>query len=532
MNGGDDMGHYLNVGNEGFQRALRAKIYVDKSGLIAYTNDVMNTDDCYICVSRPRRFGKSMTANMLVAYYDKSCESKELFRELDISRTEKYEEHLNRHDVIFLNIQQILSRAGNAESIPGFIEKVVLEELKIQYPELVSSNSTYLPAVLETIFKSKEGNNQGFVFIIDEWDCIFREAKDDIEAQKKYLDFLKDLFKDRTYVALAYMTGILPIKKYGTHSALNIFREYSMTDPGMFAKYVGFTQTEVKQLCDEYGMDFESVKIWYDGYVFGDDLHIYNPKSVLDAMKNEKLKSFWVSTETYEALQIYIDLDLEGLKETILEMLSGNSCKIDTGTFQNDMTSIKSKDDVLTLLIHLGYLAYDENTQKVYIPNEEVRGEFLRAIKNGNRPELIRLIRVSDEILAATIQMDGEAVGKLFEEIHSMNVSPDFYNNEQALRSVVRMGYLSSIDEYVQIQELPSGKGYVDLVFWPRKGSEKPLMIVELKWNKKVDGAISQIKKNRYIQAIERYGGEILLVGINYDAKSKKHECVIEKYEK
>lgn len=526
------MGHYLNVGNEGFQRALRAKIYVDKSGLIEYTNDVMSTDDCYICVSRPRRFGKSMTANMLAAYYDRSCDSKELFQKLNISKCEKFEEHLNRHDVIFLNIQQILSRAGSADKIPDFIEHVVLEELGVLYTELIPSNTTHLPTVLETIFKNSGERNQGFVFVIDEWDCIFREAKEDIDAQKKYLDFLKDLFKDRTYVALAYMTGILPIKKYGTHSALNIFREYSMTDPGMFAEYVGFTQNEVEDLCKEYGMDFEGVKTWYDGYVFGTGLHIYNPKSVLDAMKNEKFKSFWVSTETYEALQIYIDLDLEGLKNTILEMLAGNKCKIDTGTFQNDMTSIKSKDDVLTLLIHLGYLAYDENTQRVYIPNEEVRGEFMRAIKNGNRPELIRLIRVSDEILAATIRMDGTAVGKLFEEIHSVNVAPDFYNNEQALRSVVRIGYLSSIDDYVQIQELPSGKGYVDLVFWPRKGSEKPLMIVELKWNKKVEGAIAQIKKNHYVQAIERYGGEILLVGINYDVKSKKHECLIEKYEK
>ena len=526
------MGHYLNVGNEGFQRALRAKIYVDKSELISYTNDVMSTDDCYICVSRPRRFGKSMTANMLVAYYDKSCDSKELFRELDVSKVETYEEHLNKHDVIFLNIQQIMSRAGSAEKIPEFIEKVVIKELKNQYMDLVPEQSTYLPAVLEIIFKSREGNNQGFVFVIDEWDCIFREAKDNTKAQKQYLDFLKDLFKDRTYVSLAYMTGILPIKKYGTHSALNIFREYSMTDPGMFAKYVGFTQSEVEELCDEYQMDFDSVKLWYDGYVFENDLHIYNPKSVLDAMKHEKLKSFWVSTETYEALQIYIDLDLEGLKETIIEMLSGSSCKIDTGTFQNDMMSIKSRDDVLTLLIHLGYLAYDENAKRVYIPNEEVRGEFLRAIKNGRRPELIRLIHVSDEILAATLRMDGEAVGKLFEEVHSFNVSPDFYNNEQALRSVVRMGYLGSVDDYVQIQELPSGKGYADLVFWPRQGSQKPLLLVELKWNKDVNGAIAQIKNNGYIQAIERYGGEILLVGINYDVKSKKHECVIEKYNK
>lgn len=477
------MGHYLNVGNEGFRRVLRAKIYVDKTMMIEYINSVIGTDDGFICVSRPRRFGKSMAANMLAAYYDRSCDSKELFDGLKVSTADDFEEHLNQHNVIFLNIQQILSQAGSAENVPAFIQESVLSELRSVYPDLVSKEMEYLPTALEAIFKGDAQASRGFVFIIDEWDCIFREAKEDTKAQKKYLDFLKDLFKDRIYVAVAYMTGILPIKKYGTHSALNVFHEYSMTDPGMFAEYVGFTENEVETLCEQYAMEFESVRKWYDGYVFADDLHVYNPKSVVDTMKSKKLKSFWVSTETYEALQIYIDLDEDGLKEAIIAMLSGERCKIDTGTFQNDMTSFKSKDDVLTLLIHLGYLAYDENTQSVYIPNEEVHGEFLRAIKNGGRPELMKILQISDELLSATLRMDANKVAALFEEIHSSNVAPNFYNNEQALRSTVRMAYLSSVDDYSEIQELPSGTGYAD----------------------------------------------VLLVGINYDEKSKKHECLIEK---
>ena len=220
---------------------------------------------------------------------------------------------------------------------------------------------------------------KGFVFVIDEWDCVFREYQEKKEAQKQYLDFLKDLLKDRTYVKVVYMTGILPIKKYGTQSALNNFDEYTMLDPTPMEQYMGFTESEVQMLCKQYGMDFEKMNRWYDGYIFSDDMHIYSPKSVVDAIRKKKIRNYWTSTETYEVLQVYIDLDMYGLREDIISMLSNLKIKIDTWAFQNDMTSLKSKDDVLTLLVHLGYLAYDEETSEVFIPNEEVRGEFIRS---------------------------------------------------------------------------------------------------------------------------------------------------------
>lgn len=358
-----------------------------------------------VCVSRPRRFGKSMAANMLAAYYDRECDSRELFADKVISRSDDYEEYRNQYDVIFLNIQQILIGAGDPEMVVPYLQKVVLEELREKYPEQTGERGNHLPTALADIYMRDSGDKKGFVFIIDEWDCIFREAQTNTKAQKLYLDFLKDLFKDRTYVALAYMTGILPIKKYGTHSALNVFDEYSMTGPEVFAEYIGFTEKEVEMLCSEYGKDLEEIKNWYDGYIFPEELHIYNPKSVVDVMKSRKPKSFWTNTETYEALQLYIDLDEDGLKEALMQMLIGQKCKIDTGAFQNDMTSFKSKDDVLTLLVHLGYLAYDEGAGAVYIPNEEVRGEFIRAIRNGGRPELFRLLRASDELMEATLHV-------------------------------------------------------------------------------------------------------------------------------
>lgn len=523
------MGLYLNPGNDAFRISVNDDIYVDKSGLIAFVNSRIGKRKRYICVSRPRRFGKSMTAEMLSAYYDIDCNSGDMFDGLEIAKDVSYEKHLNQYNVIFLNIQQFLRKAGNAGNLVHYIEERLLNDLREEYSHWIKPEETSLPDALESIYQKENRLNKGFIFIIDEWDCIFRVAKEDVDAQMHYLDFLRDLFKDRTYVKLAYMTGILPIKKYGTHSALNIFDEFSMTAPGNLARYVGFTEDEVQKLCKNHAMDFSEAKRWYDGYRFKKERHIYNPKSIVDAMLENDFRSFWTSTETYEALQIYIDLDMDGLKQSIISMLGGNFCKVDIGAFQNDMTSFRSKDDVLTLMVHLGYLAYDECQQSVFIPNEEVRGEFLRAVKNGNRPELVKAIQSSDRLLNATLRLDGEEVARLIQEAHSANTSPDFYNNEQALRLVIELAYISRVDDYFTIQELPSGIGYADMVFLPRRTSDKPAIVVELKWNKSAKGAIAQIKDNNYIEAIKDYGGDILLVGINYDKKSKQHECMIEK---
>ena len=524
------MGNYLNIGNDAFKISINDDIYIDKSGIISFVNHRIGKRKRFVCVSRPRRFGKSMTAEMLSAYYDKSCDSFKLFQNLEIEKEESYMEHLNQYDVIFINVQQFLRKSGSMDNLIYCMEHNILEDLKQAYPAFVKTDETHLPDALESIYQNTEGEKKGFVVIIDEWDCIFRVSKEDMEVQKAYLDFLQDLFKDRIYVKVAYMTGILPIKKYGTHSALNIFDEFSMIAPGKLAKYVGFTEDEVQGLCEKYEMNFEETKKWYDGYRFKQMPHVYNPKSIVDAMTEEDFRSYWVNTETYEALQIYIDLDMDGLRQAIISMLSGSEIQIDTGSFQNDMTTFRSKDDVLTLLVHLGYLAYDEMAGSVFIPNEEVRNEFIRAIKNGSRPELIKAIQKSDELMVATLNMDEETVARLIEEAHSANTSPLFYNNEQSLRSVIQLAYISRLDDYMTVQELPTGIGYADLVFLPRRNADKPAIIIELKWDDSAEGAIAQIKKNRYVEVIDNYGGEILLVGINYDKASKKHTCNIEKY--
>lgn len=545
------MGLYLNLGNDGFQ-AIKKGLYVDKTGLIAFINSTLGTKSKLSCVSRPRRFGKSYVTQMLCAYYDKSCDSKALFEDLEIARDPSFEKHLNQYDVLYLDITWFISTwkshigltvsegefgtgemTGSGEhaeyrNMVDYMEKQVIGELAVQYPYIKEEKS--LPM---TLGKISELTGSKFIVLIDEWDALFREAKEDEDLQKGYIQLLRGMFKSSMtdkMIEGAYMTGILPIKKYGTQSAMTDFREYTMLSPKRLAKYTGFTEGEVKELCETYNMDFQEAKKWYDGYSFHGAKSVYNPNAIVQAMENGEFGSYWTETETYESLKVYIDLDLDGLKEGIVSMLGGAKCPVDTRTFQNDMTSISSKDDVMTLLVHLGYLAYEADTKSVYIPNKEIRQEFIRAVKYGRHRELAELISTSDKLLQDTLRMDGEKVVKAVEKVHNTMAAPVFYNNEQALRSVIRFAYISCIDEFKDIQELPSGIGYADVVYLPKKNSSMPIMVIELKWNKSAKSAIEQIKEKKYPQVFEGYGRDILLVGISYDEKTKRHECLIEKY--
>ena len=373
------MGIYLNPGNKSFQISLNSKIYVDKSNLIAYTNSVINTEQRFVCVSRPRRFGKSMAASMLAAYYGLGTDSGQ-FEHLAIAKGESYREHLNQYNVIFLNVQQFLSQTENIATLKELIEKTLLWELLDEYSNLNYFNTSSLTSVLQTI-SSKMSTD--FIFINDEWDCIFREYKNDTESQRLYLDFIRNLLKDQPYVALAYMTGILPIKKYGTHSALNMFDEFSMTNPGPLAPFVGFTDQEVQNLCAEFQMDYEEIKRMYDGYCFEGTTHVYSPRSVVSALLTRSYDNFWNKTETFEALRDYIILNFKGLQDIITELLAGARKKINTATFTNDMAAFSSADDVLTLLVHLGYLGYDYKTKEIFIPNSEIASEFCNAVESA-----------------------------------------------------------------------------------------------------------------------------------------------------
>lgn len=526
------MGKYLNVGNEGFV-SVRKGHYVDKTGLIAFINKTLGTMDKLTCVSRPRRFGKSFAAKMLCAYYDKSCNSRELFEGLEISKDPSFEKYLNQYDVIFLDITEFISDAFVKREMHNIVinlERKVIEELSAVYPSVQRQDD--LPNMLYNI---TEATGQKFIFIIDEWDALFREAKSDVFLQESYMKLLRGLFKNSgktdKMIEAVYMTGILPIKKYGTQSAMTDFKEYTMTQPEPLETFVGFTEQEVQELCKNTKLVFDDIQKWYDGYLLGESTHIYSPKSVMEAVQRGRIGNYWTQSETYESLGIYIELNKDGLQEAITQMLGGASIKIDVSAFQNDMMAIKSRDDVLTLLVHLGYLAYDIETKMVYIPNEEVREEFIRAITVGKHNEIAKLIRNSQHLLEATLNMEEELVAEAIEEAHKTGASPTFYNNEQALRSIIRIAYISCIDEFIRIDELPSGHGYAEVVFFPKKTSAMPLLVIELKWNKTEKGTITQIKNRDYPSILKDYGGEIFLVGICYDTKTKKHTCKIEQYQ-
>ena len=334
------MGIYLNPGNESFQESIESQIYVDKTELIAYTNRVLKTRQKFVCVSRPRRFGKSMAAEMLAAYYGRNADSRKQFENLKIGKDASFMEHLNQYNVIFLNMQDFLSENSDIEDMQNAIEEAVLWDLQEEYPDIHYYKTDNLIRSLMDIYKAV---NVPFIFIIDEWDCIFRENREDRNAQKIYLDFLRKLLKDKRYVALAYMTGILPIKKYGSHSALNMFDEFSMTNPKQLAEFVGFTESEVRELCTRYGMDFEETRRWYDGYHFQNVEHVYSPRSVVSAMLSRSFDNYWNQTETFEALRDYIVLNYAGLKDTVIELLAGEHKKIETGSFSNDMTTFQQR---------------------------------------------------------------------------------------------------------------------------------------------------------------------------------------------
>ena len=528
------MGKYVNPDNKAFHRIVKTGKYIDKSGMIEFTNNIINDLRPLICFSRPRRFGKSIAAHMLTAYYSKGCDSRELFSKLKIAGLPTFEDELNKNTVIYLDMQEFRSIAHNDDKmaeVVSYMQIEIINELRYVFPGILNENETVLPRALGEIYIR---TGEQFIVIIDEWDCLFREDKENEAIQEMYVNFLRGMFKSGSadaFIKLAYITGILPIKKYGTQSALNNFREHTMVQPFRLAEYIGFTEEEVQSLCTQYNMDFEECKRWYDGYSFNHVKSVYSPNSVINAMNNGEFGSYWTSTETYESLRFYIDTNFDEVRTAILSMLSGEMIEIDPETFQNDMVNIHNRDDVLTLLVHLGYLAYDGNDRAVYIPNEEVRAEFIRATKNSSREELSKVIRNSDALLKATLRMDGDEVAERIEMAHQYYANVKFYNNEQALRMVIMLAYVSRVDDYCDFQELPSGKGYADILFFPKKKSRKPALLIELKWNHSSGGAIEQIKEKGYCDAISGYGGDILLVGINYDEKEKLHTCQIEKFE-
>ena len=531
------MNTYVNPGNISFRGDSGSDIYVDKTGLLKVLNREIGKSNRFFAVSRARRFGKSQVCGMIDAYYSRGCDSRELFSEFEISKSPDFATHLNKYNVLHFDAASFLNAAKSPREVITLMDETLLAAMKKEFPFIRGEKPINTPAAINLVYEREQIQ---FVIVIDEWECIIRDAKEDDTLIRDYLKYLRGFFKSeesKQFLALGYITGILPIKKVNGESAMNNFTEYTMISPKSLAPYFGFTEEELIPLLDEYDVSPDEIRKWYDGYITEtpgkgwnpDYVHMYNPNSIVDALKYRTIESYWKNTGAFTSLNDYIAINMDGLKDTVLRLLAGETCHVDTSGFQNDLTSFKSKDDVLTALIHMGYLGYDPRTEEAFIPNEEVREVFSSAIKSGDWTEIAEALRDSDDLLKATWAKDENKVAMTIEKSHQDYTSILEYHDENSLALAIMMSYYTARKHYMIIREFPSGKGFADIAFIPRKGSDKPAMIVELKWNKDADTAIDQINDRRYAGKLKDYGSDILLVGITYDKEKKDYSCRIEK---
>ena len=523
------MGKFLNKGNDGF-RAVRNGEYVDKSRLIEIVNATLNTERQFTCVSRARRFGKSVAARMLYSYYDQWYGDRNLFADLRIYSSPSFSRHFQRYPVLYLDMTDFVTRYNKSDDIVAHIQSDIVDELKEIFTDVEYKENCNLADALFAV--ATQVHQEKFIMIIDEWDAILREWPEGSGISEQYINLLRGLFKSTNAMSTfagVYMTGILPIKKYDTQSALNNFHEYSVVQPGPMADCFGFTSDEVRTLCVNHDIDYNMLAEWYDGYQIGADKEMFNPTSVMTALYNNYCDSYWANTGAYDTVATYIRMNFDGLKDDVVRLLADGSCSVDTASFQNDLNVVRSRDDVLTLLIHLGYLSYDRDSSTCRIPNREVATEFKNAIVSESGWKVIaNAINQSERLLNETLSGNAEAVAAAVDMIHADNTSVLQYNDENSLACVLTIAYYTAKRKYKMIRELPSGKGFADIVLLPRPAFRQPAIVLELKYNHSAETAIAQIRHNRYSDALQDYVGDVVLVGINYDKKTKQHDCLIE----
>ena len=524
------MGIYINPGNENLKKALNSEIFVDKSLFIGKISKFLNTEQRFICVSRPRRFGKTMIGNLMKAYFSKGCDSREIFSKLKIANDPCFGENLNKFNVLSIDLGGFFSSSKNKNEILSNLYGKLLEDFIEEFPyiEFFERDS-----VADLIMKVYKHTNTQFIIIIDEYDVLVREQIPE-DIFKSYLELLNSLFKNDALnpaIAFAYLTGILPIVRDKVQSKLNVFKESTMLEPFGLEEFFGFTKAEVKALCRAYKMKFKECEEWYDGYKIG-KISVYNPNSLVEAMMRRECSNYWQATGSYEVVSDYIKLDYDGTKSAVLDMLSDREVPVKVVDFKNRLDEIKTKDNVLTYLIHLGYLNYDKKTKMCRIPNQEIKEEWMSALQDaGNFSKIAEMIRDSDKLLYLAQNGEAEEVAAALDKAHTEVTSALNYNFESSLQAAIIFAFYTARTKYTIIQELPAGYGFADIGFIPIDKKD-PAMIIELKCNHDADTAIKQIKNKNYPKVFENYLDNLILIGVNYDKSTKVHECVIEKYQK
>ncbi len=540
------MGYYVDPNATLFAAARRDDIFVDKSGLLSFTNQLIGKSRNKICVTRPRRFGKSWALNMLAAYYSCGCSSKTLFEDLQIARDPSFLEHLNKHHVLYLDVQSLWREFRSEEAerevdqfIP-FLQNRLICALKevFPYPDLCEKS---VAGVLKVIH-SKDDRNR-FIFLVDEWDVIVRDPQVSQQQKSMYIGFLSSIFKGgdiEQCIDMAYMTGILPIIKYiqdtDQQSLLNNFVECSMIRPGALAQFMGFTEQEVADLCLQWNMSLDEIKAWYDGYHLSEEKSVYCPESVVMALTSGSIDNYWAGTSGFRVVLDFLRVSLPGLSDAVQSLLAMEPVQMDPSNFMNNVNMISSVDDVLTVLVHYGYLSYEKDSHTVRIPNVEVKREFTKAIQAMNTADFSKLqsiVKDSMRLLEDTWAGNEDKVARQIQKVHNYKTSPINYNNEEALKGVVNLAYIAADAYYEMIPELPGGEGYADIAFIPQSSVHKA-MILELKWNQNAKTALDQIRERSYQGRLSHYK-QILLVGISYEKGTKKggkkHTCKIELWE-
>ena len=550
------MSTILNPSNDNtFADIVRARdngVFVDKTQFIDEVIGRFNTTRKFLAVTRPRRFGKTITAHMLSAFFSKGCDSKEMFKGLKISESKNYQDHLNKYDVIYWDMNSVRDNfmayiddsslhIEGIDDIVDYMQYVTLHELKKheQFNEIINSDSLIGKKSLKQAIAVTKNK---FVLIMDEWDLIYREYREDTALQKKFIDLLRSLFKSDDGQAcfhLAYLTGILPIKKYNSQSALNNFKEYNMLSPEPYEKYFGFTEDEITEIVKSpyCSLTHEDLKTWYEGYKLN-KVDIYNPNSVASAVSDKKCKSYWSGISSNKEVVRLINMNFDGIKNDILNLIAGAKIMFDYETFQNDMVSIENKDQLFSLLVCLGYLGCEEKgdgstCRLAYVPNREIRSALSSIVRKQSWYTSSSIIERSETLFGAIASMDAERTAKIVQEIHnSPNVSLLRYNSEEALVFCVIAGLMWRTEyDYESYRELQSGKGAIDLVYVPRWSDDLPIMLIEFKRDASAEEALEQIKAkdypSRYCES--ECTNDILMIGLSYNSKTKEHQCVIEK---
>ena len=524
------MGIYIDKGNAAFRQSRNSE-YIDKSGLIEVVNRTLFTRQKFTCVTRCRRFGKSMAAKMLAAYYDRSCDSRQLFADLQAASDPTFEEHLNKYPVVYLDLSAF-SRDLAKGDVVRRMERALTADIRTAYPKVPVPRGGTL---MDYLLRIHAATGDTFIFIIDEWDTILRECAQNPglpDQTDEYVTWLRSMFKDvlgMEVFAAVYMTGILPIKKYKTQSAMNNFQEYSMVSPGGMAPFFGFTREEVQALAEKHQVDFDELEKWYDGYQIGPQPSMFNPNSVMTAIREQWCDNYWGRTGTADAVATYIDMNFDGLKDDIASMVGGEHCKVDPKGFKNDLAQVHSRNDVLTVLIHLGYLSYNRVDRTCHIPNLEVLGEMENAIRDVKWENIVKPLQQSERLIEATLRGDEQAVAQMVADAHRDNTSLIRYSDENSMACVLAIAYYYAHGDYIFHREYQTGTGFADLVLMPRKNTATPAIIVEMKYDGTTGTAIDQIHRRQYTAKVKEYTGNMILVGISYNRKTKEHRCRIER---